>query len=135
MERFVVTHCDMPFTFMDDDAQTHIAGLGAFLERVLMVYLSYVKEASPDALEVGAEYTGRSFYMPEWLDLDGVLARVRRAGLEHSLLSTDLGQAGNPDPVEGIAKACRLLIDCGFTPEELHQMGVQAPLTLLGVRA
>ena len=100
-----------------------------------MVYLSYVKEASPDALEVGAEYTGRSFYMPDWLDLDGVLARVRSAGLEHSLLSTDLGQAGNPDPVEGIDKACRLLIDCGFTHEELRQMGVQAPMALLGLSA
>lgn len=132
MHRFVVTHCDMPFTFMDDEAQDYIAGLGGFLERALMVYLSYVKKASPDALEPGAEYTGRSFYMPEWLDLEGVLERVRRTGIEHSLLSTDLGQAGNPEPVQGIAEACRLLLDHGFTPEELHQMAVKAPMTVLG---
>lgn len=133
MHRFLVTHCDMPFTFMDDDAQDYIVGLGGFLERVLMVYLSYVKKASPDALEPGAEYSGKSFYMPDWLDLEGVLDRVKRSGVEHSLLSTDLGQAGNPEPVKGIAEACRLLLDHGFSPEELHQMAVTAPMTFLGL--
>jgi Family of unknown function (DUF6282) len=133
MERFVVTHCDMPFTFADDDAQAYLARLGALLERVLMLYLSYEKKASPDALEPGAEYTGRSFYMPEWLDLDGVLARVRKIPIAHNLLSTDLGQAGNPEPVEGIGEACRLLLDHGFSAEELHEMGVVAPRKLLGL--
>lgn len=133
MRRFVVTHCDMPFTFMDDDAQNYVAGLGGYLERVLMLYLSYVKKASPDALQPGAEYTGRSFYMPEWLDLEAVLARIRYSGVEHSLLSTDLGQAGNPEPVDGIAEACRLLLDCGFTRDELQQMAVTVPRRLLGI--
>jgi hypothetical protein len=133
MNRFVVTHCDMPFTFMDDDAQRHIAELGGYLERVLTLYLSYVKKASPDALEPGSEYTGRSFYMPEWLDLEGILARIRSGGITHSLLSTDLGQAGNPEPVDGIAEACRMLLDYGFTPEELREMAVTAPTTLLGL--
>jgi hypothetical protein len=133
MHRFVVTHCDMPFTFADDDAQEYLARLGAFLERVLMLYLSYDKKASPDALEPGAQYTGQSFYIPDSLDLDGVLARVRRAGVEHSLLSTDLGQAGNPEPIGGIAQACDLLLDHGFTPEELRVMAVDAPRALLGV--
>jgi len=133
MHRFVVTHCDMPFTFADDDAQAYLAGLGAFLERVLMLYLSYVKEASPDALEPGAAYTGRSFYMPDWLDLDGVLDRIRQVGVGRNLMSTDLGQAGNPEPVEGIRKGCTLLLERGFTPDELHQMGVLAPRTLLGL--
>lgn len=133
MHRFVVTHCDMPFTFVDDDAQNYLAGLGAFLERVLMLYLSYEKKASPDALEPGAEYTGRSFYMPEWLDLDGVLARIKRVGVRHNLLSTDLGQAGNPEPIEGIRQGCELLLEHGFTPDELHEMGVAAPRALLGL--
>ncbi|MGH2703247.1 MAG: DUF6282 family protein [Actinomycetota bacterium] len=133
MRRFVVTHCDMPFTFMDDDAQRYVSRLGGYLERVLMLFLSYVKKASPDALEPGAEYTGRSFYMPEWLDLDGLFARIRESGIEHNILSTDLGQAGNPDPVDGIAEACRLLLDCGFTRDELRQMAVTAPRRLLGV--
>lgn len=133
MHRFVVTHCDMPFTFVDDDAQTYLAGLGAFLERVLMLYLSYEKKASPDALEPGAEYTGRSFYMPDWLDLDAVLARVKRVGIQHNLMSTDLGQAGNPEPVAGIREACELLLEHGFTADELHQMCVAAPRVLLGL--
>jgi hypothetical protein len=133
MKRFVVTHCDMPFTFMDDEAQNYIAALGGYLERVLMVYLSYVKKASPDALEPGAEYTGRSFYMPDWLDLEGVLARIRDSGIEHNLLSTDLGQAGNPDPVDGIAEACRLLLEYGITRDELRQLAVVAPRRLLGI--
>lgn len=133
MHRFVVTHCDMPFTFVDDDAQRYLAGLGAFLERVLMLYLSYEKKASPDALEPGAEYTGRSFYMPDWLDLDRLLARIKRVGVQHNIISTDLGQAGNPEPVEGIRTACELLLEHGFTSDELHQMGVAAPRVLLGL--
>lgn len=133
MHRFVVTHCDMPFTFVDDDAQQYLVGLGAFLERVLMLYLSYEKKASPDALEPGTPYTGSSFYMPDWLDLDGVLARIRAAGVEHNLLSTDLGQAGNLEPVAGIEAGCRLLLEHGFTRDELRQMAVDAPRALLGL--
>ena len=133
MHRFVVTHCDMPFTFLDDDRQRYVAGLGAFLERVLMIYLSYEKLASPDALQPGTLYTGRSFYMPAHLDLAGVLDRIRAAGVESSLLSTDLGQAGNPDPIDGIALGCSLLRDTGFTGEELRRMAVDAPRRFLGV--
>lgn len=132
MRRFVVTHCDMPFTFADDDAQAYLAGLGAFLERVLMLYLSYEKKASPDALQPGAEYTGRSFYLPDWLDLEGVLARIRKIPVEHNLISTDLGQAGNPEPIEGIRRGCELLLEHGFTSNDLHQMCVLAPRALLG---
>jgi hypothetical protein len=135
MHRFVVTHCDMPFTFVDDDTQTYFAGLGAFLERVLMLYLSYEKKASPDALEPGTAYTGRSFYMPDWLDLEGVLARIRKVGIRHNLMSTDLGQAGNPEPVQGIREGCELLVEHGFSHDDLHQMGVLAPRALLGLQS
>jgi hypothetical protein len=133
MHRFVVTHCDMPFTFMDTEAQRYIAGLGGFLERVLMLYLSYVHKASPDALRPGDPYTGRSFYMPDWLDLEGLCRRIRDAGTEHSLLSTDLGQAGNPEPVDGIAAGCELLGDLGFSGDELATMAVRAPSIVLGL--
>lgn len=132
MHRFLVTHADMPFTWMDDDAQQHIARLGGFMERLYMLTLSFAKEASPDALAADAEYSGESFYMPD-VGLEGVLKRIRDGGIQHSLFSSDLGQLGNPDPVPSMNRACDILRSNGFTDDELSSMAVAAPKAFLHV--
>lgn len=132
MNRIVVTHGDMPFTYVEDDVQTYLAELGVFVERLYMLVLSYHLEASPDALEPGHQYSGESFYMPD-VGLDGIYRRIRDMGVRYSMFSSDLGQAGNPLPIPSIDRACDLLREAGFEDEELVTMAVDAPRTFLGL--
>ena len=135
MDRFVVTHCDMPVTRLDGDEQRYVAELGGFLERLFMVVLSIARLASPDAMEAGTPYTGRSRLLEDGVGLEELLERIRATGVRRSIFSSDLGQAGNPDPVAGIDGACRLLLDAGVTRAELHAMTVAGPRTVLGLPA
>jgi hypothetical protein len=132
MNRIVVTHGDMPFTYVDDDVQTYFAELGVLVERLYMLVLSFHHEASPDALEPDTPYTGESFYMSD-TGLEGMFRRIRDMGIGHSMLSSDLGQAGNPLPIEAMGRACELLRQAGFTDDELHTMAVESPSTFLGL--
>jgi hypothetical protein len=132
MNRIVVTHGDMPFTYVDDDVQTYFAEMGVLIERLYMLVLSFHNEASPDALEPGTPYTGESFYMSE-VGLEAMFRRIRDTGIDRSMFSSDLGQAGNPLPIEAIGRACDLIREAGFTEEELRVMAVDSPRTFLGL--
>jgi hypothetical protein len=132
MNRIVVTHGDMPFTYVEDDVQTYFAELGVLIERLYMLVLSFHQEASPDALEPGTPYTGESFYMSD-SGLEGMFRRIRDMGVGHSMFSSDLGQAGNPLPIEAMARACDLLRQAGFSDDELHTMAVESPTKFLGL--
>ena len=132
MNRIVVTHGDMPFTYVEDDVQAHFAELGVLVERLYMLVLSFHNEASPDALEPGTPYSGESFYMSDG-GLEAMFRRIRDMGVARSMFSSDLGQAGNPLPVEAMGRACDLLREAGFTEEELRIMAVDSPTTFLGL--
>jgi hypothetical protein len=133
MHRIVVTHGDMPFTYVEDDVQRYFADLGVLIERLYMLVLSFHREASPDALEPDTPYTGESFYMAAEDGLEGMFRRIRDMGVEHSMFSSDLGQAGNPLPIDAIGRACDLLREAGFTDEELQVMAVDNPSKFLGI--
>jgi hypothetical protein len=132
MNRMVVTHGDMPFTYVEDEVQTYFAELGVFIERLYMLVLSHHKEASPDALVPGTPYSGESFYMAD-VGLEGMLRRIRDMGVAHSMFSSDLGQAGNPLPIPAMGQACDLLREARFSDEELGTMAVDAPTSFLGL--
>jgi hypothetical protein len=98
MHRFLCTHCDMPFTGLDQDQQHHIAKLGGYLERALVVVLSFHRKASPDAIFAGTPYTGCSSMLPSEGGVEGVLDNIRATGAQN-VMSSDLGQVGNPEPI------------------------------------
>jgi hypothetical protein len=133
MNRIVVTHGDMPFTYVEDDVQTYFAELGVLIERLYMLVLAFHREASPDALEPGTPYTGESFYMASDVGFEGMCRRIRDMGVSHSMFSSDLGQAGNPLPIDAMGRACGLLRDAGFSEEELRIMAVDSPTMFLGL--
>jgi hypothetical protein len=58
---------------------------------------------------------------------------IRFFGVERIIFSTDLGQANNPLPVEGMKAAIRMLIDQGFDEKEIRQMISVNPARLLGL--
>ena len=65
--------------------------------------------------------------------LDELVTRIRAAGAEHVVLSTDLGQPGNPVPAVGFAGGVQRLLDAGVTQREIDLMIRRNPARLLNL--
>ncbi len=59
---------------------------------------------------------------------------IRNVGPQFCILSSDLGQKGNPLPADGFAAFIAALHARGFIDAELGRMSKQNPATLLGLR-
>lgn len=105
VSRFLINHVDSPIIAMPLDIQIQLSHEGVVLEHC---YLN-------------------------WMDADpaGLVAAIRTTGVESTVISTDLGQAFNPSPVEGLHHFHRLLLRSGITPDELRAMSVTNPARLL----
>ncbi len=66
--------------------------------------------------------------------IDRIAEDIRKIGVEHAILSSDLGQAGNPLPADGYATYMEALRKKGFTDQELDRMAKQNPARLLGLQ-
>ena len=58
---------------------------------------------------------------------------IRQVGPQWCILSSDLGQAGNPLPPEGLSRFLSSLRGQGFSPEEIDRMSKTNPAKLLGL--
>ena len=67
------------------------------------------------------------FDMPEYA------AAIRAVGPEHCILSSDLGQAGNPLHPDGLEAYFRGLRAQGFSVAEIDRMAKTNPARLLGL--
>jgi hypothetical protein len=65
--------------------------------------------------------------------IDRIAEDIRKVGVEHAILSSDLGQAGNALPADGFATFIDALRRKGFTDQELDRMAKQNPARLLGL--
>lgn len=104
----VVTHADM---WIPVDMQAEMARLGAFIEHAFI-----------GCMPAHGTYT-----------VEQVAAAVRAAGPSASILSTDLGQAHNPPPAEGLRMFIAAMLRAGFSPEEVSLMVKRNPAQLLGL--
>ena len=66
--------------------------------------------------------------------VDRLAGDIRAVGIDHAILSSDLGQAGNPLPADGYATYMEALRRKGFTDQELDRMAKQNPARLLGLQ-
>ncbi|MBI4876877.1 MAG: hypothetical protein HY822_19745 [Acidobacteria bacterium] len=60
-------------------------------------------------------------------------AAIRAAGVEHAVLASDFGQAGNPLHPDGLLEMFRLLREQGFSPAEIERLSKQNPARLLSL--
>lgn len=104
----VVTHPEFPSQRFSAADQLALAQQGCLLERCF-----------------GTPYAGRIAW-------DEMFANVRAAGVESSVLSTDLGQVQNPPVEDGLALMADAFLGGGFTPEEVHTMAVVNSRRLAG---
>lgn len=115
---------------------------GAGVKRLLVNHPSYVVDASLEDMaslaRLGA-YLEHSmcmfipgskfhFYEPPYLD-----AMIRAAGVDQTILGSDLGQAGNPTPVEGFRNVISTCLELGYDPQEIRKMISLNACELVGI--
>jgi hypothetical protein len=68
------------------------------------------------------------------LNISDYVPAIRAVGPEHCILSSDLGQAGNPLHPDGLEAFFSGLRDQGFTVGEIDRMAKTNPARLLGLK-
>jgi stage V sporulation protein SpoVS len=101
VRQVVVTHPEFPSQNLSIDDQRELASRGALLERCFTT-----------------PYTGKCSW-ERWLEA------TRAVGAENSILSTDLGQRGNPPVEDGLALMADRLLLAGFSDADVHTMAVE----------
>jgi microsomal dipeptidase-like Zn-dependent dipeptidase len=66
--------------------------------------------------------------------IDRIAEQIRQVGVEHAVLTSDLGQAGSPLPADGLASFMEGLRKRGFNNQELDRMAKENPARLLGLQ-
>jgi hypothetical protein len=107
----VATHGMGAPTSLTAEQARKAAGLGAFIEFVSGTL------AAPNAQT----------------KIDRLVQDIRAVGVEHAIISSDLGQAGNPLPADGFATFMEALRQKGFSNQELDRMAKENPARLLGL--
>jgi len=111
VQSIVVTHGMLPPVGMNVEQMREAARLGAYIEFVYNALIGPSK-----AFEI-AEYA----------------QAMRAVGPEHCILSSDLGQAGNPLHPDGLEAFFAALRGQGFTVAEIERMAKVNPARLLGL--
>lgn len=112
VQHMVVTHAVNAPVQMTVPQMQEAAKLGAFIEFV---------GSTPVAPDVGARY-------------DRFADAIRKVGAEYCILSTDLGQMGNPLPADGFAGFLDAMRARGFSAQDIDRMAKENPARLLGLR-
>lgn len=108
VRRIVVTHPEFTSQRIPVEQQRALVPHGALLERCYTTAL-----------------TGKVSW-ETWLH------NIRAAGPEHSVLSSDLGQPFNPPVEDGLALAADVLLEHGFSEDEIRIMAVHNSRFLAG---
>ena len=107
VERIVITHAEFPSQNLSGGKQRDLAALGAIIEHCFTTY-----------------HTNKATW-------ETLFDNVRQTGVEHCLLSTDLGQKTNPPVAEGFAMFAHKFLDAGFSNDEIRRMAVTNAENLL----
>ena len=65
------------------------------------------------------------------IPIEKITNQISAAGVEKTILTTDLGQKHSPDPHTGMEAYCRALYEAGVSKEDLHTMIYENPKLLL----
>jgi uncharacterized protein DUF6282 len=118
-ERIVVTHAQFDVVGMSLEHMKKAAALGGKLELCALLML-----AGPTSPLEFMHHTAR-------VEVADTAARIKAVGAEHFVLGTDLGQAGNPTPADGLQMLVAGLMKHGISREEIQTMGREVPGALL----
>ena len=119
MKKFVVTHVNSLIWKMTPDQIKQAVGLGAFVEYCYLPRLWGPGTGNPQFERQSRE---------EFLNYIKIIP-------ERSFISTDLGQRGNPNPIDGMRQCVRELLDDGIPQKAIDQMVRSNPAHLIGLAA
>ena len=108
--RIVVTHPMLPPVGMSTEEQIEAASLGAFLE-----------------------YPFNATLPGGGIRFEDLVQTLRAVGVEHAILSSDLGQVLNPIHTDGLLAYFAQLKEHGFTGAEIDLMAKKNPAIFLGI--
>ena len=108
VRRIVITHPEFPSQSISTEDQIALAARGAMLERCFVTF-----------------HSGKC----SW---EKMFETTRAVGVEHTFLSSDLGQPHNPPIEDGMALMAQQCLDAGFLDDEVHQMAVENTCKLVG---
>ncbi|HKE84527.1 MAG TPA: DUF6282 family protein [Vicinamibacterales bacterium] len=111
VQRIVVTHAMNPPIVMDVAKMKEAAQLGAFIE-----FVGGTLESADAAAR-----------------MDRFAAAIKAIGPEHCILSSDLGQKGNPLPADGFAAFLVAMRARGISAQDVDRMSKGNPGRLLGL--
>jgi hypothetical protein len=111
VRHIVVTHAMLQPTHMTEAQMLEAAKMGAYIEFVYN----------------GLTGSGKQFDFAEYAKA------IRYVGVDHCILSSDMGQPKNPLHPDGLLVFFRGLREQGFTQAEIDQMGKENPARLLGL--
>jgi predicted metal-dependent phosphotriesterase family hydrolase len=119
-------------------AEARKRGINAILVTHAMVStirmtVAQMKEAADAGALIEFAYNGLIGAQPE-ATVEQYVAAARAIGPDRCVLSSDLGQANNPLPVDGMRAYIDLLVKRGFGAREIRRMTVENPASLLGLR-
>ncbi len=114
--RLVLTHAELPLMRCSFAFQQEMAGLGAYIERSFL-----------PTLRAGLAGDDNSF------PIEQTAREVMLLGPERVVLETDLGQASNMPPSEGLARFCQRLHELGVPEPALRRMVGNNPAAVLNL--
>ena len=109
IDRIIVTHPASGAVGMSLELQKEAASLGALLEYTILSVMG-----------------GRG-------SLDDFATQIREVGPENVVITSDLGQSGNPSHADGMRTIIRQLQAAGFSEAEVDLMIERNPARLLGI--
>ncbi|MCU1596681.1 MAG: hypothetical protein JWQ47_420 [Glaciihabitans sp.] len=112
------------------------------VQRILVNHPNFVIQAEPERVrrwvELGAriehsicQYDDRSSFY-QW-GLDVLMTYITAAGIDNTLLGSDLGQANNPYPIDAYSRIVRGLLDAGLPKADVRKLINDNPAELLGI--
>jgi len=112
VQHMVVTHAMLRPTHMSEAQMLEAANMGAYIE---FVYNGLIG--------AGKEY-----------NFEDYAKAIRYVGVNHCILSSDMGQPGNPLHTDGLTSFYAGLRGQGFTQAEIDRMAKENPARLIGLQ-
>ncbi|WP_143053780.1 DUF6282 family protein [Parapedobacter koreensis] len=117
----LITHCLADWPNLTHAQMTELAKAGALLE---LTYLSYLS---------GPQAPVNFLKNSKHVSMQTMAEAIKTIGAEHFIISSDLGQTGNPIPPDGMKLFIAMLMENGITAEEVRWMIRRNPARLLGI--
>jgi microsomal dipeptidase-like Zn-dependent dipeptidase len=114
VKRLLVNHPSFIVDATNEDIRA-LAGMGAYIEHSLCMFIPMGRRPNP-------------MVQPSELD-----KMIKSAGVDCTILASDLGQKGNDHPVVGFRNVIKACLDLGYSDEDIKKMISKNPLKLLGI--